>query len=102
MEPKTMTFNSVDMNDTLTNMNETLSKLITKVDRLHNKIDFVIGEVKSQAQHDTTRWYLYFKGSKFKKDAMKLLLWAVKEADLTSISSSTVRCQYVKILGSNK
>ena len=58
--------------------------------------------MKSQAQHDTTKWHLYFKGAKFKKDALNLLQWTVKEADLTSVSSSTVKCQYVKSLGSNK
>ena len=81
-----MTFDSIDISNIIVQMNETLSKLVTKVDRLHNKIDFVIGEVKSKAQHDMVKWHLYFKGTKFKKDAMNLLMMIIKGADLTSIS----------------
>ena len=75
---------------------------MTKVDRLHNKVDFIIGELKSQKQSDVARWHLYFKGSQYKREALSLLLATIRNSDLNGITQPTVRCQYVKTLGSDK
>ena len=106
---KTSTEKTQNLNFTFSTQKEFDSSLekrfitiTNKVDRLHNKIDFMIGELKSITKTDICRWHLYYKGAQHKKDAMKLLLAVIEPANLADIYQQTVRCQYVKALGSEK